>query len=83
MRQTDKKEKLTRKERRRRWKEAKAENTSEPTELKLRDFMVCIDLKALNSDPDLSVPEDVKAAAVEGNTDNAMDMLSDLSDMFS
>ena len=63
--------------------EAKAENTSEPTELKLRDFMVCIDLKALNSDPDLSVPEDVKAAAVEGNTDNAMDMLSDLSDMFS
>ena len=64
-------------------KEAKAENTSEPTELKLRDFMVCIDLKALNSDPDLSVPEDVKAAAVEGNTDNAMDMLSDLSDMFS
>ena len=63
--------------------EAKAENTSEPTELKLRDFMVCIDLKALNSDPDLSVPEDVKAATVEGNTDNAMDMLSDLSDMFS
>ena len=63
--------------------EAKAENTSEPTELKLRDFMVCIDLKALNSDPDLSVPEDVKAAAVEGSTDNAMDMLSDLSDMFS
>lgn len=46
-------------------------------------FKVCIDLKALNSDPDLSVPEDVKAAAVEGSTDNAMDMLSDLSDMFS
>ena len=63
--------------------EAKAENTSEPTELKLRDFMVRVDLKALNSDPDLSVPEDVKAAAVEGSTDNAMDMLSDLSDMFS
>ena len=64
-------------------KEAKAENTSEPTELKLRDFMVRVDLKALNSDPDLSVPEDVKAAAVEGSSENAMDMLSDLSDMFS
>ena len=64
-------------------KEASAENASEPTELKLRDFMMCFDLKALNSDPDLSVPEDVKTAAVEGSSENAMDMLSDLSDMFS
>ena len=39
--------------------------------------------KALNSDPDLSVPEEVKAAAVEGSSDNALDMFSDLSDMFS
>ena len=64
-------------------KEAAADSTSEPTELKLRDFMVRVDLKALNSDPDLSVPEDVKTAAVEGGSENAMDMLSDLSDMFS
>ena len=64
-------------------KEAKAENASEPTELKFRDFMVCVDLKALNSDPDLSVPEEVKTAAVEGSSDNAMDMLSGLSDMIS
>ena len=64
-------------------KEASAENASEPTELKLRDFMMCFDLKALNSDLDLSVPEDVKTAAVEGSSENAMDMLSDLSDMFS
>ena len=63
--------------------EAKAENTSEPTELKFRDFMFRVDFKALNSDPDLSVPEEVKSAAVEGSSDNALDMLSDLSDMFS
>ncbi|MBQ7534578.1 MAG: hypothetical protein IJT43_03065 [Stomatobaculum sp.] len=58
-------------------------NISEDTELKLQNFVLHIDLKALNSGVDVSVPEDVKANAEENTSDESMDMLSGISDLLS